>query len=130
MAANDKILWIDCVGGIVVGCAVLAICGPLSEWENLPVSIVAGMGVANLVYGFYSLFVTLQKRRRRIFVKGLALANMGWLLICVGLTVFFWGTIAWLGVLHLVGEGVYVAGLGWVEWKWQRVLSFDANDLF
>ena len=38
--SKDKILWVDCLGGLFVGGAVLSICKLLSDWESLPTTIV------------------------------------------------------------------------------------------
>jgi len=116
MNASPRILWLDCLGGIIVGIVVLAICRPLSNWECLPVSIVMGMGIANLIYGRFSLFVTLCRPRPKSLIATLAVANMAWLLVCVLITPIWWEQISWLGLLHVLGEGVYVAGLGYTEW--------------
>jgi len=116
MNASPRILWLDCLGGIIVGIVVLAICRPLSNWECLPVSIEMGMGIANLIYGCFSLFVTLCRPRAKSLIATLAVANMAWLLVCVLITTIWWEQISWLGLLHVLGEGVYVAGLGYTEW--------------
>ena len=46
----DKLLWLDCLGGISVGMVVLAVSKLLSRWENVPVNVVIAMGIANLLY--------------------------------------------------------------------------------
>lgn len=120
---NEKILWVDCLGGLVVGVIVLLTYRFLSDWENLPTSIVIAMGVVNLCYGGYSLFVTTRKPRPLWMVQLLAAANMFWLFVCLAITITFWRQINFLGILHVVGEGIYVAALGVVEWKWRRQLS-------
>ena len=65
MKPRPRILWLDCLGGLIVGIVVVAICQPLSNWECLPVSIMMGMGIANLIYGCFSLFVTLRRPRAK-----------------------------------------------------------------
>ena len=81
------------------------------------------MGIANLVYGFYSLYVTTQKPRPLRLVQILAVANMAWLIACLSIATFFWQEISILGLVHVVGEGIYVAALGAVEWKFQKNLA-------
>ena len=119
----DRILWLDCIGGLVVGCAVLAFCGLLSDLENLPISIVGVMGFANLIYGGYSFFVTTRRNRSKRLVGILAIANMTWLFICVSILIFYWHRINTIGLVHVLGEGVYVATLGLVEWRMRERLS-------
>ena len=88
--SNDKILWVDCLGGLIVGCVVLSIYKLLNDWESLPTSIVVSMGVANLAYGSYSLFVTTRNPRPLMMVKLLAVANMFWLIVCLAIATAFW----------------------------------------
>ena len=124
--SKDKILWVDCLGGLFVGGAVLSICKLLSDWESLPTTIVFFMGVVNLVYGCYSLFVVTRKPRPLLMIKALAIANMFWLIVCLVIAIAFWQQISVLGLLHVVGEGIYVFAIGLTEWKW-RVLLSDAK---
>ena len=121
--SNDKILWVDCLGGLIVGCVVLSIYKLLNDWESLPTSIVVSMGVANLAYGSYSLFVTTRNPRPLMMVKLLAVANMFWLIVCLAIATAFWRQISVLGILHVVGEGIYVAALGLAQWRWRMLLA-------
>ena len=119
MKPNTNILWLDCVGGLVVGIIVLVFCKVLSNWEGLPLSVVAFMAIMNLVYGAFSLFITLRKPRPIILVRILAIANMAWLLVCIAIVATWFNQLTLLGWIHVLGEGLYVATLGWVEWKWR-----------
>ena len=42
----DKILWVDCLGGLIVGVVVIVLSPVISVWECLPIHVVAGMGIA------------------------------------------------------------------------------------
>ena len=126
--SNDRILWIDCLGGLVVGCVVVGLCRPLSDLENLPVSAVVFMGLTNLTYGGYSLYVTTRNPRPMILVQVLAIANMCWLACCLVIVNIYWSQISTLGWLHVIGEGVYVASLGYLEWRWRYRLSAPSSN--
>ncbi len=117
---KQKILWVDCLGALIVGVIVLIICRPLSRWDGLPVATIVAIGVANLVYGTYSLYVTTRDPRPLGLVAILALANMAWLLVCIAIIALNWERITLFGLVHVFGEGVYVAGLGYSEWKLRR----------
>ena len=117
------ILWIDCLGGLVVGVLVLLFHPFLSQIEGLPKLTVVFMGVANLVYGSFSLFVTTGKRRSIAQVKMLALMNMAWLIVCLGIVYLWFDDITVIGIVLVVGEDSYVATLGFVEWKWRARLA-------
>lgn len=124
------ILWLDCIGGIFVGVCVLIFANQICKLESLPLSVVVFMGIANLVYGLYSLFVTTRRVRHVNLVKLLACANMAWLLVCLGVAVTYWNQINGLGLLHVLGEGAYVFLLGLTEWRLKDELAsrdqFDA----
>ena len=120
---KQNVLWVDCIGGLIVGVLILCACKLISHWDSLPLSIVLGVGFANLAYGGYSLWVTTRKPRPAIFVKILALANMAWLIVCVVIIASHWNEISIFGILHKLGEGIYVASLGIVEWRWRETLS-------
>ncbi len=120
---RDWLLWLDCVGGLLVGALVLCFHSWLSQIEGLPASTVVVMGGANLVYGFFSLFVTTRRVRPARLIQALAVANMFWLVVCVGVVVVWWDVVTLLGVSLIVGEGLYVATLGAVEWLWRDHLA-------
>lgn len=117
------ILWLDCIGGLVVGVVVLASCWLLAAWEGLPLSVVVLMGMANLAYGSYSLCVTTRRRRPMYLLKVLAAANIAWLPVCIAVAALWWNQITSLGLLHVICEGAYVAGLGYTEWKIRNLLA-------
>lgn len=115
-ALTKRLLWVDCLGGLFVGVVVMFFCRQLSDWEQLPPSVVLLMGAANLGYGGYSLFVTTRKPRPLALVKILAMANMAWLVVCLIIFSMYRNEISAFGTLHVLGEGVYVAALGYAEW--------------
>ena len=116
----------DCLGGLVVGCVFVGLCRPLSDWENLPVGAVVFMVLTNLTYGGYSLYVTTRNPRPMMLV--LAIANMFWLACCLVIVNIYGSQISTLGWLHVIGEGVYVALLGYLEWRWRYRLSAPSSN--
>jgi len=120
---KHNILWIDCLGGLVVGIVVLLLYKLISSWDGLPVVIVIAMGLANVVYGAYSLYVTTRNQRSVLLVNILAIANMAWLFFCVLIVCLHWEQITLFGIAHVIGEGIYVAGLGITEWIWRSELG-------
>lgn len=120
---TKNLLWIDCVGGLAAGLAVLALSGWVSRLYGLPQSVVLFICGANLAYGSFSLTLALRLLpRSEGFIKFLAGANMFWPLVCAFLTATNFGTASIFGLGHLIGEAFYVGGLGWVEWKYRRLL--------
>ncbi|MDZ4701405.1 MAG: hypothetical protein SH809_16960 [Rhodothermales bacterium] len=52
-------------------------------------------------------------------IKVLAVANMAWAPVCLGLAVAFAGSATPFGFAHLAGEAVFVGVLGVIEWRWR-----------
>jgi len=125
---RTAILWLDCLGALSVGTLVLLFSSFLSELGGLTVQVVSGLGIANLVYGTCSLFITLSRPRRLGLIRLLALSNMAWLVVCISLAVVYHSAVTGLGLVHLLGEGIYVAGLGYTEWRWQRSLTSSGKE--
>jgi len=120
---KHNILWVDCLGGLCVGIVVLLLCQPISSWDGLPLAVVIAMGIVNVAYGAYSLFVTTRNPRPTWLVAVLAAANMAWLFVCVLIAYSHWQQITLLGIIHVIGEGIYVASLGLIEWIWKDELG-------
>ena len=117
-----KLLWIDGLGGVVAGLAVLLLRNWLSEWYRLPPQFLLLIGVANLAYGSYSLSLAMRARRPIIFILLLAAANLTWTILCLRWAVMYAGTASWLGLAHLIIEGLYVGALACLEWRWRKRL--------
>ena len=118
-----NLLWIDCSGGAVVGAAVLILSGWLSEWYQLPRSLVLFMGAVNLAYASFSFSLAVRAKRPIGLIRLLALANMAWaLFFCWPVAFAYRDTASIWALVHLVGEGIYVGCLGYLEWRWRTFL--------
>lgn len=114
-----RLLTFDSLGGLIAGVGVIALHQPLSAWENLPPALLLSTGAANIAYGLYSGRLALLARRGQpvapVLLRILVAANAFWALVCTLLTVAFWPRLTVWGMAHLVGEGIYVGTLAWVE---------------
>ena len=59
----NNILWLDCIGGLVIGVIVLLASELLSQWDGLPTGVIRFVGFANLAYGSYSIWVATRNPR-------------------------------------------------------------------
>ena len=121
------LLWLDCLGALAAGILVLALSGWLAPLEGLPREVLVFAGAMNLAYGSYSLSLALRERRTRPAVYALIFANAAWPLVCLALVAAFWETITAFGLLHLVGEGLYVGALALAEWRQRERLVTGAS---
>lgn len=120
---ESRILWVDCLGGLIAGGIILSIAALISRLDSLPLEIVYFVGFANLAYGSYSLWLATRSAREIVFIKLLALANMAWLFFCIAIVATYWNEISVFGVFHKLAEGLYVASLGVLEWRWRNTLA-------
>ena len=123
MDFRSRILWIDGIGGIVVGVAVLALHSWLTLWYQLPREFILFMGLINLLYGCYSLPLAFRKKRPLHLIIILVIGNLTWAVLCLWWAYSFRETASILGLIHLIGEGIYVGGLGLLEWRWRNYLQ-------
>ena len=117
-----NLLWVDCIAGLTVGIGVLLLHGWLSQMYNLSSALVLAMGIANLLYGCYSLSLALRSKRPKNLIRGLAIANMAWGVFCVLLVIIFRDTASVFAYAVLLFEAVFVGGLGLLEWRYRKQL--------
>ena len=117
-----RLLWVDCVGGLAVGLIIVLLNDALSALYGLPRALVLSIGVTNLVYGSYSLALAVRKKRQLHLIRLLVGANLLWSLVCVGIVVAFFDNANPIGLALLLGEGLFVGGLGLLEWQSQSLL--------
>ncbi|MEM8710356.1 MAG: hypothetical protein AAGG01_05350 [Planctomycetota bacterium] len=124
----SRILFLDSIGGLLVGAVVLIAHGWLASWYGFPEKIVLFTGFANLAYGTFSGSLALRSQRPVSLITLLASANMLWTFACVGILLRHGAEASVFGVLHVAAEGVYVGALGLVEWRWrERIASAVAT---
>ncbi len=119
-----NLLWIDSGAALLAGVVVLVLSGWLSELYALPRPLLVFMGAANLAYGTYS--GTLARRARRPYgmLVLLVAANATWAVLCGLAAVGLADTASAFGLAHLIGEGLFVAGLAALEWRERERLLF------
>lgn len=111
------LLWIDSSAGLIAGVLVLLLSSWLSEVYGVPRALIVCSGVANLIFGAYSGTLARRANRPLGMIVLLAAANAAWAVVCVVAAVMLAGRISGFGMMHLVGEGVFVGGLAGLEWR-------------
>ena len=94
----------------------------LSQLYGLPRELLIIFGLANLLYGCYSFSLAVRNRRSMNLIMLLIIANALWAVICFILAVNYATTATIFGQIQLVGEGIFVGGLAWLEWKHREKL--------
>ena len=80
------------------------------------------IGIVNLAYASYSFSLAIRSRRPKLLIHLLVALNAAWATACLILAMVFWTTATPFGILHLVGEAVFVGGLAILEWSHRRQL--------
>ena len=111
------------IAGVVVVEPVLgteAFAEPVDGLSNLLLLI----GVVNLLYGSFSLPLARRRQRPLVLIQLLAVANLAWaLFFCFRWAYVYGDTASLFGLAHFVGEGIWVGGLGVLEWRWRESLQ-------
>lgn len=123
-----NLLWVDCIGALAAGGLVLPLSGWLSGLYGFPLSFVVFLAIVNLAYGSFSLSLAIRPQRPLALVSLLAAANAAWgFLFCFGAAIGWASAASPWGLAHLIGEGIYVGGLGLLEWSSRHQLAAGSN---
>lgn len=122
-----RLLWIDSLGGLAVGLIVLLVHKWLVNLYQLQQSFLIFIALVNIAYGLYSLSLVLRKRRPLSLIFLLVSANLLWAILCIRWAIVFRGSASVFGLIHLLGEGVYVGGLACLEWRWRKFLLSSSH---
>jgi len=122
MNLRKKLLWVDGLGALLAGAAVLLLSGWLHKWYGLPRELLLFIGVVNLMYGTYSTSLAMRSNRPMTLIVLLVIANLIWTMVCLILATRYWETATFFGIAHLVGEGLFVGGLAFFEWRCREFL--------
>lgn len=118
-----RILWVDCIGAILTGLAMLLLSGWLSTLYGLPVMFVVAHALVHLVYGTYSFSLAVRKRRPMALLLVLIFANAAWAVFCIVFAATLLGNASIYAVLHFIFEGIYVGSLAAIEWRRRELLQ-------
>jgi len=120
-----SLLWIDCLGGLVVSVLVLTLSSWLSTLYAMPERFVLALGAANLAYGTFSLSLARRAVRPRALLQLLVAANIAWAVFCVIASAILAAQATAYRLALLIFEGAYVGGLGLLEWRFLDALLTD-----
>ncbi len=118
-----KLIRLDGLAGLSVGVFVLCLAQWLTGLYGLPASILYFSGVMNLLYGTYSTILASLRYRPLLMVQFLSVANCSWAGLCFAYVFAMPPTATLLGVGAAVFEGLFVGGLGIIEWYYRKRLA-------
>ncbi len=113
---SSRLLWVDCTAAALAGALVLALNGWLGRLYALPLDLLHVLGAVSLVYAAYSFSLARRADRTVLQVEVLVYANAFWVVVCLGLALYFWARASVFGIAHLIVEAVFVGVLAVQEW--------------
>ena len=117
------ILRIDGSAGLSAGVVVWLLNDVLVGLYQIPAWLLAITVSANLVYGIGASLLASWHQRPIGAVSILSVANLLWAVMCLVTAVLLVPTASLFGVGHFVVEGIFVATLGILEWRWRADLG-------
>jgi hypothetical protein len=111
------LIWVDWIAGAAAGVLMLSLRDWLADLYSLSADLLLVVGLANLAYAGVSFTLAMLSRGDRVpLLRVVAAANVIWAVVCAVLAVVWFGEASLFGMGQLVGEAVFVGGLGVLEW--------------
>ncbi len=120
-----RLLWIDCIGALTVGSAMVVFAAWLVPLFRLPEPLYPIIAAANLGYGAFSLFLARRRRRPMRLIVILAGANALWGIVSLGFAAVAAGHASGFGLFHILAEAAVVFTLARFEWRHRAALAAD-----
>jgi hypothetical protein len=120
-----RILWIDCIGALTVGTAMVVFAAWIEPLFRLPEPLYPIVAAANLGYGAFSLFLASRRKRSVRLIVILAGANALWGVVSLGFAAVAAGHASGFGLGHLVAEAGVVFALARFEWRHRAALAAE-----
>ncbi|MBM9576501.1 hypothetical protein JWG45_04965 [Leptospira sp. 201903070] len=121
MKTQKKIALADSVSAFIAGAFTLIFSSFLCEWYRWPLHLILFIGMVNMLYGFYSGFISFRFITGNLVAKEiiilLIIANSLWGGYCLTQIFYLQSSSSILGLLHLGFEAIYVLGLAYWEAK-------------
>ena len=114
-----KLLSIDSLGGLAVGIATVFLVPYISSWYGWSPGFTLYMGLVNIAYGCFSGVQALRLKRKKQISQSmiiiLVIANSVWAGQCFTQAWWQFESSSFLGLGHLILEGLYVGVLAFLE---------------
>ena len=123
MVCRRGILVVDGTAALIAGMVTMLCTQWLQPLYNLPNELLVSIALANLLYATYSLSLSTFKNRPMLLIIALVTANAIWAINCLRLAFNYVDIASTFGLLHLLGEAIFVGMLAYFEWKWRATLA-------
>ncbi len=114
--------FIDGLAGLAAGILVLLLRAVLVDFYGLSLELLTFIGWVNVAYAPLGLSLGTLRPRPAWLLWTLIAANLAWTLTCVAIAASVWPSAGVFGLVHILGEGVFVAGLALFEMRHRKEL--------
>ncbi len=117
LTSNPKRLFLlDSIGAFLTAFLLGVILTRFEAYFGMPGKVLYPLSILACVFGLYSMGCYVWVRSHwRPFLKAIALANLGYCLLTIGLVVSLYPSLTILGILYFSGELIVVGVLIYIE---------------
>jgi hypothetical protein len=109
---------LDSLGALMTATLLFGILKPFHEHFGMPLTTLTYLSLVALLFFIYSLSCFLfVSKNWQWFLKAIAVGNLVYGCVTIGLVVYFYQRMTVLGVAYFLIEAMLVCGLVFVEWK-------------
>lgn len=119
-----KLKWaflIDGIGAAMSALLLLLVIVPFQTFFGFPSDAALKLSVLPLIFSIYSLTCYFTKPSSPVFLKIIAVANILYCLLSLGLVIFYFAQLTVFGLLYFLIEKLIVVPLAVWEWKLSKV---------
>ncbi|WP_171040252.1 hypothetical protein [Pseudoalteromonas sp. S2755] len=111
-----------------MGLTVLLFHSMIGAIYHIPEQTIIFIAVSNLLYGWYSFSLAIQKSRSIKRLQLLVFGNLFWAFVCVGVVVQYFNVASLIGIAFIVCEAMFVIMLAYFEWNYRyELVSKDGS---
>lgn len=113
-----KMLLMDGLGALASATLLGVLLVNFNSYIGMPVKVLHQLAAVAGIFAVYSFTsYMLVKENTRSYLKAIAIANLLYCCLTVGLTIYFSGELTTLGLIYFIGEVLLILALVYVELK-------------
>lgn len=113
----QAIFLIDALGACLTAFLLAVVLARFEPYFGMPPKVLYGLSLAACLLAIYSFSCYFFKPKNwKIYLKIIAVVNLVYCCMTMGLVVFYWQQMTVLGLGYFGGEVLVIGGLVWMEW--------------
>ncbi len=119
----DKVFLIDGIGAAISAILLLLLIAPFESFFGFPAFAAINLALLPVIFSIYSLSCYWSKPKSAIYLKIIAVANIFYCLLSLGLMIHYFHQLTLFGLLYFLIEKLIVLPLAMWEWKIASIQS-------